>query len=133
MSYHIEYEKVESYDMEDYSWDDADSWYKSVLNQYSKMRAWKGKEDNLTPRTGPTDMPSNHRTLLKRALEYRLENKNKANMGYMIFKRIMGEYIITIDDMTVVEKRMRHLTELQIYLIQTQVFQPLTRILQGLF
>jgi len=25
MSYHIEYEKVESYDMEDYSWDDADS------------------------------------------------------------------------------------------------------------
>jgi len=112
MSYHIEYEKVESYDMEDYSWDDADSWYESVLKQYSEMRAWKGREDNLTPRTGPIDMPPNHKTLLKRALKNRIANKNKANMGYMIFKRIMGEYIITIDDMTVVEKRMRNLTEL---------------------
>lgn len=112
MSYHIEYEKVESYDMEDYSWDNADDWYNSVLKQYKTMRAWKGEESKLVDRTGPTDMPPQHKNLLKSALEKRLKNKNKANMGYMIFKRIMGEYIITIDDMSVVEKRMRYLTEL---------------------
>lgn len=107
MAYHIEYEKVKSYEMQDYNFASVDEWYDHVLDEYDRLRM---KTGTTRKRIQPASMSQNHKNLLKDALEHRFDNKNK-NVGWMCFKDIMGEYLITIDDLAVVEKRVAKLTE----------------------
>ena len=107
MAYHIEYQKIKSYTMQDFDFDSVTSWNKAVLNDYNKLRAEKKKE---TRRLQPASMSGNHKALLTDALEHRFENRNK-NIGWKVFNDIMGEYLITIDDLNIVQKRIEKMTE----------------------
>ena len=97
--YHITYQKVESYTMEDDDYTDVESWFKDVCANYKTI--------------GKRQISSNHSGLLKAALEKRLKNKNKSNekLGYRIFDKIIGEYLVNIEDRKVVDDRLKILGE----------------------
>ena len=107
MVYHIEYKKIKSYTMQDYDFDSIESWNEAVLDEYNKLRAMKG--DKKT-RIQPATMNTRDKGLLKRALTHRFENRNK-NVGWKVFNDIIGEYLITIDDLNIVQKRIEKMTE----------------------
>ena len=113
MAYHITYEKTATYEMQDYQFDSADEWYNSVLKEYKKIKAYTGiKNIDEAKMLQPTNMKSYHKELLKDALNFRMKKRYDADYGSMIFKRVIGEYKINIDDLAIVEKRMQKLSQI---------------------
>lgn len=111
MAYHITYEKVEAYEMPEDKFKTAASWKKDVLKSYSDLRAYT-KTPEAKYRIQPSTMKSRHRELLEDALKYRLSQKKKGGDGAEVFREIIGEYQVNIDDMSVIEKRMKVLGQI---------------------
>ena len=111
MAYHISYEKVKSYEMPEDNFKTVSPWKKQVLNSYGKLRAYK-KTPDATYRIQPSSMKGGHQRILEDALSYRMNMKKRKNNGALVFKDIIGEYRVFIDDMAVIEKRMKVLGEI---------------------
>ena len=113
MVYHISYEKVQSYEMPEDNFKSTSSWKKQVLKSYRDLRAYK-KTPEATYRIQPSQMKGSHQNALESALKYRIGKKKVKdnNNGAMVFKDIIGEYKVTIDDMAVIEKRMKVMGEI---------------------
>ena len=111
MAYHISYEKTKTYEMPENIYKEVSTWEKDVLKSYKDMRAYS-KKPEASYRIQPASMKGRHQDLLNDALSYRLKNKDKPSNGSKIFSDVIGEYTITIDDMAVIEKRMKVLGEI---------------------
>ena len=108
----VTYEKVKSYDMPENNWTNVDEWFKSVtdnisnLNHYNDLNRKFGLKVNRGCQTGDN---------LYDALASRIKNKNttEGNYGYgKVFENIIGEYLISIDDKTVIEQKVKTLAEI---------------------
>ena len=97
--YHITYQKTETYTMEDDIYTDAVAWHKDVVKSYKSV--------------GGRTITGSHSTLLQNALNTRIANKKKANdtVGYRVFDKIIGEYLVTIEDRKVIDDRLQMLGE----------------------
>ena len=97
--YHITYQKVNTSTMEDDEYTDATEWHTKVCNDYKNI--------------GGRTISSQHSNLLKNALTKRIKNKSKNNnkIGYRIFDKIIGEYLINIEDRKVIDDRLQILGE----------------------
>ncbi len=97
--YHITYQKTETYTMEDDIYTDAEAWHKDVVKSYKTV--------------GQRTITGSHSGLLKDALKVRIANKKKPNdtVGYRVFDKIIGEYLVTIEDRKVIDDRLQMLGE----------------------
>ncbi len=113
MAYHISYEKVKSYEVPEDNFKTAATWKKQVLKSYRNLRAYK-KTPSATYRIQPSSMSQAHQNALESALKYRMGKKGgkDKNNGAVVFNDIIGEYKISIDDMAVIEKRMKVMGEI---------------------
>ena len=109
MAYHITYQKVETYEMPDDKYKTGKSWKKDILKSYRDLRAYT-KTPEAPYRIQPASMKDSHQSRLENALIYRI--KNKGGTGAEVFREIIGEYSVNIDDMSVIEKRMKVLGEI---------------------
>lgn len=97
----IRYRKVVTYPMPEDLWDDMESWYKDIT---SKML-------NLNPSVdlgGDRNYGDRIVSLTKEVLQSRLDNKNETtgDFGYgKIFKKIIGQYHISIEDEEGLQKK----------------------------
>ncbi len=85
------------------------SWKKDILKSYRDLRAYT-KTPEASYRIQPASMRDSHKARLENALIYRI--KNKGGTGAEVFREIIGEYSVNIDDMSVIEKRMKVLGEI---------------------
>jgi hypothetical protein len=85
--------------MEDDNYTDADTWYKDVVNSYREV--------------GKRNISGTHSGDLKSALTKRIQNKgkNRETVGYRVFDKIIGEYLVTIEDRKVIDDRLQMLGE----------------------
>tara|TARA_Y100000996_G_scaffold342105_2_gene279515 strand:+ start:8256 stop:12773 length:4518 start_codon:yes stop_codon:yes gene_type:complete len=85
--------------MEDDIYTDADAWHKDVVKSYKSV--------------GQRTITGSHSALLRDALKVRVANKKKANdmVGYRVFDKIIGEYLVTIEDRKVIDDRLQMLGE----------------------
>jgi len=97
--YHITYQKTETYTMEDDDYNDSGSWLEDVMKSYKSV--------------GKRTISGSHKNLLETALAKRITNKKKsqASIGYRVFDKIMGEYLVTIEDRKVIDDRLQMLGE----------------------
>ena len=97
--YHITYQKTETYVMEDDEYTESKAWINDVVKAYTTIgkRAIKG----------------NHENLLEAAINKRISNKKKSSnkIGYRVFDKIIGEYLVTIEDRKVIDDRLQMLGE----------------------
>ena len=100
--YSITYEKIKSYEFEEYSFDDYQSWYAHTISQLSKLQK-RNKDGSLhNVYQGIGDYLEE---LLAAAMRKRFEQKNKDN-PYDLFKDVVGEYLINIEDMVTIKDQM---------------------------
>ena len=97
--YHITYQKTETYQMEDDNYSDVDEWHKDVCDSYRSV--------------GKRTISGTHSGDLRTALSKRITNKKKSNatVGYRVFDKIIGEYLVTIEDRKVIDDRIQMLGE----------------------
>ena len=103
MAYHIEYDKVVTYEMEDYNYGLWEEWMGAVVENYPKIKQYT-KELKNAERLHPSEMRESHQKLLANALKHRINNRDKKK-GWMIFKDLIGEYKINVDELKIIEQR----------------------------
>jgi len=118
----VSYDKVKSYDMPEDSWDDADKWFEYISNSISNINNYNkaNQKCGITIKRG-CETGDN----LYNALVSRIQNKNTIEGDYghgKVFKDIIGEYIVNIDDKTVIDKKINTLNAmLNIFNIDEQL------------
>jgi hypothetical protein len=108
----VTYEKVKSYTMPEYNWNNADEWFENVsnnianLNNYNDLNRAFGLKVARGCQTGDN---------LYDALKSRIKNKNETTGLYghgKVFENIIGEYILGIEDKTVIEQKYKSLNRI---------------------
>ena len=108
-NYSITYEKVKSYEFEEYNFDDWESWFNHTVSQLSNMK--RKNPDGSVSNIGFA-LFSQLESRLKRAMETRFANKDNDSSPYHIFKDVVGEYIVNIEDMVTIKSQMAKLEEI---------------------
>jgi len=108
----VTYEKVKTYDMPEDSWDSADEWFEHVSKSISNMNNYNDakRKSGINIKRGCETADNLHS-----ALKSRIDNKGtiEGDYGYgKVFKNIIGEYVISIDDKTVIDSKLNALNKL---------------------
>ncbi len=111
----VSYEKVKSHNMPEDTWADADAWFKHVVDSISNVNNYNNadKKSGVNVKRGCQTGDN-----LYSALASRIKNKGvyEGDYGYgKVFKDIIGEYIISIDDKTVIDQKINTMNSILNY------------------
>lgn len=107
--YSITYEKVKSYEFEEYGFEDWESWYNHTISQLNSLKKRNADGSEINVYGGIT---SRHDSLLKNSMKKRFENKDDASSPYHLFKDVVGEYLVKIEDMVTIKGQISKLEEM---------------------
>ena len=108
----ITFQKVVTYTLPELEWNDADAWYKNLEERLFNLNV-QGiyNKGGIKINAGYSEQPK----LVKDALKKRVENKgsNTGMYGYgKIMSQIIGEYIVTLNDKTALERKLSIMNEM---------------------
>jgi len=108
----ITFQKVVTYTLPELEWDNADAWYKNLEERlYNLNVQGMYNKGGIKINAGYSKQPK----LVKDALEKRVANKNTNTgmYGYgKIMSQIIGEYVVTLNDKTALERKLSIMNEM---------------------
>ena len=109
----VSYDKVKSHSMPEDTWTNPDEWFQHISESIANMTLYNGdgvRKCNIQVKRGCQTGDNLHSALVSR-----IKNKDTVTGDYghgKVFKDVIGEYIVNIDDKTVIDAKVNTLNKL---------------------
>ena len=106
---HISYKKKVNYSPPESEFGSSKEWFDSTMKFFNDLQY---REDGGKLTNKWWGMSGNHQSLLKAGLNHRYSQKDSASNGWRVFNSIIGEYTVSLDDKSIVQRRMAALSRM---------------------